>query len=194
MVFSSVLIGYARVSAQDFTLKQQMDALGRAGCERIFLDKAGCGQADREGLADAISHLRRGDELVVFKLDRLGRTVRQLIKLVDELRQRDIGLRSLADSTDAAVANGWPFMQTMAALSEMERSLMRERTQAALAVAKARGREGGRRPKLTALQIEQVKNLLANRTTNVSEVAASFGVARSTLYRAMERASAARAE
>ena len=92
MVFASVLIGYARVSAQDLTLKQQMDALGRAGCERIFLDKAGCGQADREGLADAISHLRRGDELVVFKLDRLGRTVRQLIKLVDELRQRDIGL------------------------------------------------------------------------------------------------------
>ena len=130
----------------------------------------------------------------VFKLDRLGRTVRQLIKLVDELRQRDIGLRSLADSTDVAVANGWPFMQTMAALSEMERSLMRERTQVALAVAKARGREGGRRPKLTALQIEQVKNLLANRTTNVSEVAASFGVARSTLYRAMERASAARAD
>lgn len=194
MVFSSVLIGYARVSAQDLTLKQQMDALGRAGCERIFLDKTGCGQADGDGLADAISHLRRGDELVVFKLDRLGRTVRQLIKLVDELRQRDIGLRSLADSTDAAVANGWPFMQTMAALSEMERSLIRERTQVALAVAKARGREGGRRPKLTALQIEQVKSLLANRTTNVSEVAASFGVARSTLYRAMERASAARAE
>lgn len=188
-----MLVGYARVSTQDQTLRLQMEALGRAGCERIFLDKAGA-HGGRESLADALADLRRGDELVVYTLDRLGRTARQLIKLVDELRKREIGIRILIEQTDGAKASGSPFMQAMAALSEMECSLMRERTHLALAVAKARAREVGRRRKLSAIQIEQVKSLLASRANNVSEIAASFGVARSTLYRAIERESAGRTE
>jgi DNA invertase Pin-like site-specific DNA recombinase len=183
-----LLIGYARATDADQTLSQQTDALGRVGCKRIFSDDTECGQLGREGVADALSHLRRGDELVVFKLDRLGRSVHQLIKLVDELRRRDVGFRSLSDDIDSAASRG-RFLQTMAALSEMERSLTRERTRVGLAVARVRGREGGRRPKLSLHQIEQAKSLLADRTTNVSEVAASLGVARSTLYRAIERAS-----
>jgi DNA invertase Pin-like site-specific DNA recombinase len=188
-----LLIGYARTSAGDQGLNHQTDALGRAGCERVFSDTADCGQVGREGLANALSQLRAGDELVVFKLDRLGRTVRQLIKLVDELRRKDVGFRSLTDGIDTP-ANGGHFLRTMAALSEMERSLTRERTRVGLAVARARGREGGRRPKLTLHQVEQAKSLLADRTTNVSEVAAGLGVARSTLYRAIERASESRAK
>lgn len=187
-----LFIGYAR-SAVDQTLRQQTDALGRAGCERIFLDITECGQLGREGLADALSNLRAGDVFAVFKLDRLGRSVRQLIKLVDELRRRDVGFRSLTDGIDTA-ASGGLFLQTIAVLSEMERSLTRERTRAGLAVARARGREGGRRPKLSLHQVEQAKSLLADRGTNVSEVATSLGVARSTVYRAIERASASRAE
>jgi DNA invertase Pin-like site-specific DNA recombinase len=144
-------------------------------------------------LADALSNLRAGDVFAVFKLDRLGRSVRQLIKLVDELRRRDVGFRSLTDGIDTA-ASGGLFLQTIAVLSEMERSLTRERTRAGLAVARARGREGGRRPKLSLHQVEQAKSLLADRGTNVSEVATSLGVARSTVYRAIERASASRAE
>ncbi|MEA3197349.1 MAG: hypothetical protein QOF32_1401, partial [Gammaproteobacteria bacterium] len=117
-----------------------------------------------------------------------------LIKFVDELRLRDVGFKSLTDGIDTAAPSGDLFLRTMAALSEMERSLTRERTRIGLAVARARGREGGRRPKLSPRQIEHAKNLLADRTTNVSEVAARLGVARSTLYRAIERASASRVE
>jgi DNA invertase Pin-like site-specific DNA recombinase len=190
---SPLLIGYARNSAADQGLNEQTDALGWAGLERIFSDTADCGQAGREGLANAPSQLRPGDELVVFKLDRLGRTVRQLIKLVDELRRRDVGFRSLTDGIGTAASRGL-FLQTMTALSEMERSLTRERTRVGLTAARARGREGSRPPKLSLHQIEQAKNLLANRATNVSEIAASLGVARLTLYRAIERASESRAK
>ena len=140
-----MLIGYARASAADETLKRQTGALGGARCERIFSRKAECGQAGREGLADELSHLRPGNELVFFKLDRLDRTIRPLIKLVDELRRRDAGFRSLTDGVDRATTS-----------SVLTRS--------------------------------------SNRTTNVSEVAVRLGVVRSTLYRAIERASASRVE
>lgn len=190
----ALLIGYARASAVDQTLNQQVDALGRAGCQQIFSDQAECRQTGRKGLADAFSQLRSGDQLVVYRLDRLGRTVRQLITFVEELRRRDIGFRSLTDCIDTAAPTGGLFLQTVAALSEMERSLTLERTRVGLAVARARGREGGRRPKLSPDQVEQAKSFLADRTTNVSQLAASFGVARSTLYRAIERGSVSRSE
>ena len=187
-----MIVGYARASVDDQTLSQQTDALDRAGCERVFSDEVKYGQPGQDGLAHALSQLGPGDELVVFKLDRLGRTVRQLVKLVDELRRRDVGFRSLADGIDTATPSGRGFLQTIADLSEMEYSLTRERTRIGRAIARARGREGGRHPKLSLHQIEQAKSLLADRTTSVSEVAARLGVARSTLYRAIERASAPR--
>lgn len=190
---SPLLIGYARATA-DQTLKQQLDALDQVGCERIFSDAIECGQVGREGLVAALSLLCSGDALVVLKLDRLGQTVRQLIKLVVELNRRNVDFRSLGDNIDTAVPSGNLFLQTIAALSEMDHSLTRERTRVGRTVARARGREGGRHPKLNGQQIEHAKSLLADPTINVAEVAARLGVARSTLYRAIERASASGAE
>jgi DNA invertase Pin-like site-specific DNA recombinase len=179
-----LLIGYARVLTGDQNFDLQLDALARAGCERVFQDEA---SGARPGLAQALSRLRTGDTLVVWKLDRLGRTVRQFVAFVDELKARNIGFRSLTDSIDTATLVGQFFFHVMSALAEMERDLVRERTGAGLAAAKARGRAGGRPPKLSRQQITQACRLLTDAQTSVGEVATSLGVARSTLYRAIGR-------
>jgi DNA invertase Pin-like site-specific DNA recombinase len=155
-----MLVGYARVSTDDQSLDLQYDALTRAGCERIFDDKASGARDDRPGLADALSHLRQGDCLVVWKLDRLGRGLRSLIDFVEGLHHRRIDFRTLDGSTqiDTSTAQGKFFFRVMAALAEMERDLIRERTMAGLAAARARGRKGGRKPKLTARQIAMREN------------------------------------
>jgi DNA invertase Pin-like site-specific DNA recombinase len=180
-----VLIGYARVSTADQNLDLQRDALKRAGCGRIFEDKASGSRTDRPGLADALSHLRDGDTLVVWKLDRLGRTVHQLVEFVATLQSRNIEFKSLSDSIDTSTSAGRFFFHMMAALAEMERDLIRERTNAGLAAAKARGRQGGRRPKLSAQQLAHARRLLQDPATTASEIADTLGVARSTLYRAL---------
>lgn len=182
-----MLIGYARVSTADQRLDLQADALTRAGCERIYSDHASGGRGDRAGLADALSHLRAGDTLVVWKLDRLGRTVRQLVDFTAELRARGINFASLTDGIDTSTAAGRFFFHVMAAMAEMERDLVRERTLAGLAAAKARGRLGGRPTKLTAQQVSHAKLLLADPAVSGAEVARTLGVARSTLYRSLER-------
>lgn len=186
-----MLIGYARVSTEDQNLDLQRDALTRAGCERIFDDKASGARDDRPGLAAALSHARRGDCLVVWKLDRLGRTVRGLLGFVDELRGRGVDFRSLHDSIDTGTAAGRFFFHVMAALAEMERDLIRERTNAGLAAARARGRKGGRHAKLTPRQIAHAKRLLADPKTTMTEVAEGLRIDRSTLYRALARERAA---
>lgn len=182
-----MLIGYARVSTIDQNLDLQRDALTSAGCEKIFTDKASGARDDRPGLEKAKSHLRKGDTLVIWKLDRLGRTVRGLINFVQELRDGGIGFRSLQDNIDTGTAAGKFFFHVMAGLAEMERDLIRERTKAGLAAARARGRNGGRPPKLTRKQLAHAMRLLQDRSTTVIEVAESLGVDRSTLYRAMSR-------
>lgn len=180
-----MLVGYARVSTREQNLDLQRDALDAVGCERVFEDQAGGSRTDREGLRQALSHLRAGDTLVVWKLDRLGRTVRQLVEFIEDLRSKEIGFRSLRDSIDTTTPSGRFFFHMMAALAEMERDLIRERTRAGLAAAKARGRNGGRPPKLTPKQVRHAKHLLKDPEVSVGEVAASLGVARSTLYRAL---------
>ena len=182
-----MLIGYARVSTADQRLDLQVDALTRAGCERIFSDHASGGRGDRVGLADALSHLRAGDTLVVWKLDRLGRTVRQLVDFTAELRAKEINFASLTDGIDTGTAAGRFFFHVMAAMAEMERDLVRERTLAGLAAAKARGRLGGRPSKLTTQQLSHAKLLLADPAVSGAEVARTLGVARSTLYRSLDR-------
>lgn len=182
-----MLIGYARVSTADQRLDLQVDALTRAGCERIFSDHASGGRGDRTGLASALSHLRGGDTLVVWKLDRLGRTVRQLVDFTAELRTKEINFASLTDGIDTGTAAGRFFFHVMAAMAEMERDLVRERTLAGLAAAKARGRLGGRPSKLTTQQVSHAKLLLADPAVSGAEVARTLGVARSTLYRSLER-------
>lgn len=135
----------------------------------------------------ALSHLRSCDELVIWKLDRLSRTVRQLVEFVEELKARGVNFRSLTDGIETRTPAGRFFFHVMAALAEMERDLVRERTRAGLAAARARGREGGRTPKLNDRQVEQARTLLTDPGSTATEVAATLGVSRSTLYRALAR-------
>ncbi len=136
-----MLIGYARASTPEQDLTPQLEALRSAGCERTFSDKASGAKADRAGLADALSHARTGDILVIWKLDRLGRTMKGLI----DLAARGIGLKSITDGIDTAGTAGKLVFHIMAAMAEMERDLVRERTTAALIVARREGRVGGRK-------------------------------------------------
>jgi len=187
-----MLVGYARVSTDDQSLDLQYDALTKAGCERIFDDKASGARDDRPGLADALSHCRPRDVLCVYKLDRLGRSLRSLIAFVGELQKRQVEFRSLSDAIDTGTAAGRFFFHVMAALAEMERDLIRERTNAGLAAARARGRKGGRKPKLTAQQICHAHKLLADPEVTIKEVAASLKVNRATIYRALGLGAAGR--
>lgn len=180
-----MLIGYARVSTREQNLDLQRDALIQAGCERVFEEHASGARDDRPELAAALSHLRPGDVLVVYKLDRLGRTLRSLINFVAELQQRGVEFRSLGDAIDTGTAAGRFFFHLMAALAEMERELIRERTHAGLTAARARGRKGGRRPILSKQQIEHARTLLTDPKVTIKSVAETFGCNRATIYRAL---------
>lgn len=180
-----MLIGYARISTADQSINLQVDALASAGCERIFHDTASGARSDRKGLAEALSHARASDVLVVWKLDRLGRTVRQLVAFVAELEARGVAFRSLTDGIDTTTAAGRFFFHIMAALAEMERDLIRERTNAGLAAARARGRKGGRPRLLSERQLVHARLLLQQPGQSVTEIASSLGVSRSTLYRSL---------
>jgi len=185
-----MMVGYARVSTADQNVDLQTDALRAAGCSQIFADAASGAQVERRGLREALSYLREGDTLTVWKLDRLGRTVRQLVELVAELRGRGVGFRSLTDGIDTTTPAGRFFFHMMAALAEMERDLIRERTMAGLAAARARGRKGGRKLALTERQIAQARLLLSHPDQTMEAIASSLGVSRSTLYRALARSRA----
>lgn len=188
-----MLIGYARVSTDDQDLALQMDALNKSGCERIFTDKVSGVEAKRAGLAQAISHLREGDTLVVWKLDRLGRTVKGLVDLVTTLEGRGIQFRSLTDGIDTSTGPGRFFFHVMAALAQMERELIVERTHAGLAAAKARGRLGGRKAKMTETKINAARKLLSS-GTRPKDVAHDLGISVPTLYRWLPAASQIRTE
>jgi len=178
-----MLIGYARVSTTDQTLALQQDALTKAGCERIFTDTASGGQTDRPGLTEALSHLRTGDTLVVWKLDRLGRSLKDLIARITQLQNQDIGFKSLTEQIDTTTSGGKLIFHVFGALAEFERDLIRERTQAGLTAARARGRQGGRRKTLTPKQIALVKKLYADKTTPIGDICKSFHISRMTLWR-----------
>ncbi len=177
-----MLIGYARVSTPEQDLSLQLAALSEAGCEKVFSDKASGAKANRAGLTDALSHARAGDILVVWKLDRLGRTMKGLVDLAADLAERKIGLRSLTDGIDTAGTAGKLVFHIMAAMAEMERDLVRERTTAALIMAKREGRVGGRKTVMTPKRIEAARKLLASGMT-AREIAPTIGVSVATLYR-----------
>ena len=177
-----MLIGYARVSTAEQELALQLHALQEVGCEKIFSDKASGAKTDRVGLADALSHARSGDVLVVWKLDRLGRTMKGLVDLAANLAERKIGLRSLTDGINTSGTAGKLVFHIMAAMAEMERDLTRERTNAALAMARAQGRVGGRKPVMTPKKLDAARKLLAS-GTRPREVASAIGVLIATLYR-----------
>jgi DNA invertase Pin-like site-specific DNA recombinase len=177
-----MLIGYARVSTQDQNLELQRGALATAGCQKIFEDKLSGNRADRPGLIAALEMLRDGDTLVVWKLDRLGRSVKQLIYLVSELHNRGVHFKSLTDAIDTGTPSGRFFFHVMASLAEMERELIVERTRAGLEVARKLGRKGGRKPKMTDSKIESAKKLLSSGVPP-KDVAKNLGVSIPTLYR-----------
>ena len=177
-----MLIGYARVSTQDQNLDLQSEALTKAGCEKIFNDKISGSRAERPGLTKALEMLREGDTLVVWKLDRLGRSVKNLVDLVGELHQQGIQFKSLTDAIDTGTPSGRFFFHVMASLAEMERELTVERTRAGLEVARQLGRKGGRRRQMTESKIESAKKLLANGVPP-RDVAMNLGVSVPTLCR-----------
>jgi DNA invertase Pin-like site-specific DNA recombinase len=177
-----VLIGYARVSTADQSLELQLDALRQAGCERVFTDKASAARTPRHGLSAAQSHLREGDSLVVWKLDRLGRSVKGLVDLVGELAQQGVQFRSLTDGIDTTTPHGRFFFHMMASLAQMERELIAERTKAGLDAARRRGRMVGRKRRMTPSKIESAKRLLGG-GMSPREVAQNLGVSIPTLYR-----------
>ena len=177
-----MLIGYARVSTQDQNLDLQSEALTKAGCEKIFNDKISGSRAERPGLTKALEMLREGDTLVVWKLDRLGRSVKNLVDLVGELHQQGIQFKSLTDAIDTGTPSGRFFFHVMASLAEMERELTVERTRAGLEVARQLGRKGGRRRQMSESKIESAKKLLANGVPP-RDVAMNLGVSVPTLYR-----------
>jgi DNA invertase Pin-like site-specific DNA recombinase len=178
-----MLIGYARVSTVDQNLALQRDALSEAGCTKIFTEQMSGAVRDRPALHDALEFARSGDTLIVWKLDRLARSMKQLIETIEDLRVRGIGFRSLTEVLDTTTAQGRLVFHMFGALAEFERSLIRERTQAGLAAARRLGRTGGRPPKLTDEDIEAAKALLVNPDIGVTQIAHRLGVSPATLYR-----------
>lgn len=176
-------LGYARVSTLDQNLELQEDALTKASCEKIFRDVASGAVDSRKGLAEAIEFARCGDTLVVWKLDRLGRSLKHLIETVNLLKERGVGLLSLQEKIDTTTSGGKLIFHVFGALAEFERELIRERTNAGLKAARSRGRLGGRPPKLTPKQIEMAKRLLKDPTVGVKEICQTLHISRSTLYR-----------
>jgi DNA invertase Pin-like site-specific DNA recombinase len=178
-----MLIGYARVSTQDQNPELQQDALTKNGCEKIFTEKASGAGRDRPQLNAAIEYMRAGDTLVVWKLDRLARSLKQLIETVEGLEERDIGFKSLTESIDTTTSGGKLVFHIFASLAEFERSLIRERTSAGLQAARDRGKLGGRPPAMSKADIAAAKAMLRNSEITVEEVAVRMKVAPSTLYR-----------
>jgi DNA invertase Pin-like site-specific DNA recombinase len=177
-----MLIGYARVSTAEQELRLQLDALERAGCDRVFTDKASGKRTDRPGLSEALAFARPGDSLVVWKLDRLGRTMKGLVDLAAALETRGIDLKSLTDGIDTKTPAGRFFFNVMAALAVMERDLIVERTNAGLEAARKAGKVGGRRTVMTPAKKQAALALMAN-NVSAKDIAASIGVSLATLYR-----------
>ena len=178
-----MFVGYARVSTRDQSPALQLDALREVGCERVFTERASGAQRDRPELKAALDYIREGDSLVVWKLDRLARSVRQLVETAAELQQRGIGLKVLTQQIDTTTPGGRLVFHVFAAVAEFERELTLERTHAGLVQAKALGRRGGRKPSMGPAEIKRAKAMLADPTITVEEVAQQIGVQPSTLYR-----------
>jgi DNA invertase Pin-like site-specific DNA recombinase len=186
----SALIGYARVSTHDQDAELQRVALERAGCLRLFEETASGAQRDRPQLAAALDYLRPGDTLVVWKLDRLARSLKQLIETVELLDARGAHFRSLTETIETGTPGGRLVFSIFGALAEFERSLIRERTMAGLATARAKGRVGGRPRSITPKRLKAAEGLLKAGDLTVSEVAQQIGVSPSTLYRYLPAARA----
>ena len=176
------LVGYARVSTNEQDDALQTDALKQIGCKKIFSDKMSGARADRPGLTEALEYMREGDTLVVWRLDRLGRSLKQLIETVNTLEGRGIGFKSLTEEINTTSSGGKLIFHIFGALAEFERNLIRERTQAGLEAARARGRKGGRPKKLDKEKRELAKKLYTEKQYSIKQICEMIGVSKSTLY------------
>lgn len=181
-----MLIGYARVSTNEQNLDLQRDALLKAGCseKNTFTDKITGTKAERKGLEQALTHLREGDTLVVWRLDRLGRSLKHLIETVTKLQEQKIAFKSITENIDTSTATGQLVFHIFGALAEFERNLIRERTIAGLDAARSRGRLGGR-PEISAsaTKVAMAKKLYVDKTTAISDICKTLNISRATLYR-----------
>jgi DNA invertase Pin-like site-specific DNA recombinase len=177
-----MLVGYARVSTQDQHLELQRDALNAAQCERIFTDKASGAKAARPGLMEAIAFMRPGDTLVIWKLSRLGRSLKQLIETVQTLQEKGIELRSLNESIDTGTATGKLLFHIVASFAQFERDNMIENTRAGLDAARARGKKGGRPPKLDEKKAAMARELRKDPSRTVKEICEVLKISRATFY------------
>lgn len=175
-------VGYARVSTHEQNLDLQEDALEKAGCERIFRDRVSGAAAARPGLQDALDYVREGDTLVVWRLDRVGRSLKHLMETVTGLEERGVGFQSLQESIDTTTSGGRLVFHIFGALAEFERNLIQERTRAGLAAARARGRKGGRPRALDEKKRQLLCQLYEERKYTVTEICEIMGVSKSTLY------------
>lgn len=183
-----MLIGYARTSTNDQNLDLQLDALQEAGCEKIFSDKGVSGtKSVRPGLSEVLAHLRPGDVLVVWRLDRVGRSTKDVLALVERLQADGVAFRSLTEELSTTGPTGKVLLTIIAALAEMERAVLVERTQAGLAAARARGRVGGRRRVLTPKQDSAIRKIYEARGNSISEIAGMFNVSTPTVWRSLSR-------
>lgn len=185
-----MFIGYARVSTPDQSLDLQLDALKKAGCEdrNVFTDTITGSKSKRDGLDQMLSYLRRGDVVVVWKLDRLARSLRHLVELVGDLESRGIGIKSLQENIDTETASGKLFLHIFGALAEFERELIRERTIAGLRAASERGRKGGRPKVMDEVKIQQARALYREKTIPVTEICKTLGISKGTFYRCLDHA------
>jgi len=178
-----MFIGYARVSTGEQNMDLQVDALKRADCAKVFSDEMSGVKADRPGLQEALTFLREGDSLVVWRLDRLGRSLRDLVQRVEDLQKQGIGFRSLNESIDTTSPTGKFQFHLFSALAEFERELIRERTMAGLRAARARGRFGGRKRQMTPDKVKMASSLMKDPQVSVGEICNTLSVSRTTLYR-----------
>lgn len=183
-----MLIGYARISTDDQNLNLQRDALQAVGCERVFEDMVSGARADRTGLSTLMNLLRDGDTVVIWRLDRLGRSLKNLIELVERLDAAKVGLRSLQENIDTTSSGGKLVFHLFGALAEFERNLIRERTQAGLVAARARGRMGGRPKRLDPVKLALAVKLHRERNHTVEEICKMMGISKSTLYNYLDKA------
>jgi DNA invertase Pin-like site-specific DNA recombinase len=181
-----MLIGYARVSTHDQTPNLQQDALKKAECSKIFTDTASGAKTERKGLDEALQYVRPGDTLVVWRLDRLGRSLPHLITTMTDLEERGIGFKSLTENIDTTTSGGKLIFHIFGALAEFERNLIRERTQAGLTAARARGRRGGRPKALRDRQVSIAQALYDDPQRSVAEICQTLKISRATLYRALK--------
>lgn len=185
-----MLIGYARVSTHDQTLHLQKDALEKIGCTKIFSDIISGAKVERKGLEEALAYVREGDSLVVWKLDRLGRSLKHLIETITALNKRKIGFKSITENIDTTTSGGKLIFHIFGALAEFERDIIRERTNAGLQAARARGRNGGRPKSLTGKQVTLAQALYLNKQHAIADICKSLHISRATLYRYIQTAKA----